>query len=893
MKKIIFIILLLSVYAFSQGRLVRSVEFNDSLDNIKTSVTLKANKQAKIVYVADYGTDEAAIQEAIDSAGTNGVVIFEPNRTYIQENGISISGSRYFSGLQFRGNNATLKRGNQQVTTLSAGIDQNTTVLQVDSVPSGWKVGDYLQVYHDSAYTTSNNNDGMKISEINGLNITLNKAVGLSGAYAVITWAAGDKVRKIYAQLSNTIDGTQGFSLDIENLNFDGNRDNNSGNYYFAVNEAIWIAGQNTITNCNFYEMPNENIFGNGFHIDKCYAYNLNGSFVHTTGFVAYTIDNFYGSISNCLTDSTNQVSSSLLNGHSESLITNSATAGRINVHNNYFFNGGEAVTPASYYYTLPGGASRDYIFTDNFCSGFPRITATQWRNTYEPLIPGNWVISNNVFRDCGTNDWTDYTLSVVNYDSIAIFGNQLWGNTTWTNLPLYTNKVQAFTTGDIETGDISSNDITSTGLTVTDGNVLIYDRSVLGAELYDYANAVSDTSGSEANDDLEWYVSNGSPTLSVESTDVQTGTYSLSIVATGDGDVEGIVDTLVLSAGQNYRISLWAKATTSDSISQQLTAWYNSDETLIDGAPSGVYVDTVWTQYVYYIQPTTDSVTIRVFVSTYGTVYGGTIGDELLIDNLSIQKVQGGNIIARGNFGYGNYYFENPTPTNGYVLKTDGNGVATWQPDISTSGAGLFNPDGITIDTTAGGLARIVPAIKSRIDSVWYKQPLEATLTDIADGTIAENLVNTANPWADNEVANNLTVDDAGIASTIARDSEVETLLLAFSDTLSISWGVLDTTYTGSLSGWKVPNDITITEISAYTDANTVTFNLEERAETTPNSAGTDVIGSDLVADTNQEETSTFTNATIAKNSWLVPTISATGDVSIFTISVRYIKTD
>lgn len=36
--------------------------------------------------------------------------------------------------------------------------------------------------------------------------------------------------------------------------------------------------------------------------------------------------------------------------------------------------------------------------------------------------------------------------------------------------------------------------------------------------------------------------------------------------------------------------------------------------------------------------------------------------------------------------------------------------------------------------------------------------QPLEATLTDIADGTIAENLVNTANPWADNEVADDIT---------------------------------------------------------------------------------------------------------------------------------------
>lgn len=48
--------------------------------------------------------------------------------------------------------------------------------------------------------------------------------------------------------------------------------------------------------------------------------------------------------------------------------------------------------------------------------------------------------------------------------------------------------------------------------------------------------------------------------------------------------------------------------------------------------------------------------------------------------------------------------------------------------------------------------------------------QPLEATLTDIADGTIVENLVNTANPWADNEVADNITVTgDVGSATVTA----------------------------------------------------------------------------------------------------------------------------
>ena len=54
--------------------------------------------------------------------------------------------------------------------------------------------------------------------------------------------------------------------------------------------------------------------------------------------------------------------------------------------------------------------------------------------------------------------------------------------------------------------------------------------------------------------------------------------------------------------------------------------------------------------------------------------------------------------------------------------------------------------------------------------------QPLEATLTDIADGTIAENLVNTANPWADNEVADNITASSYTLL-TAARDTVLAVL--------------------------------------------------------------------------------------------------------------------
>jgi len=46
--------------------------------------------------------------------------------------------------------------------------------------------------------------------------------------------------------------------------------------------------------------------------------------------------------------------------------------------------------------------------------------------------------------------------------------------------------------------------------------------------------------------------------------------------------------------------------------------------------------------------------------------------------------------------------------------------------------------------------------------------QAAEATLTDIADGTITENLVNTDNPWADNEVADALTISGGTVNNSI-----------------------------------------------------------------------------------------------------------------------------
>jgi hypothetical protein len=134
------------------------------------------------------------------------------------------------------------------------------------------------------------------------------------------------------------------------------------------------------------------------------------------------------------------------------------------------------------------------------------------------------------------------------------------------------------------------------------------------------------------------------------------------------------------------------------------------------------------------------------------------------------------------------------------------------------------------------------------------------------------------------------LTPSDANVL--LADKANADHTHSEFYDTLTASWGVMDTVTTGDYPGWKVPNNITVTEVSAYTNTGTVTFNLEERAETTPNTAGTDVMTSDLIADDDQQKTGTFSNADLDRNDWLVLVVaSITGDPTIISVTIRYVK--
>jgi len=98
----------------------------------------------------------------------------------------------------------------------------------------------------------------------------------------------------------------------------------------------------------------------------------------------------------------------------------------------------------------------------------------------------------------------------------------------------------------------------------------------------------------------------------------------------------------------------------------------------------------------------------------------------------------------------------ESTAETNA-VLFTSGGDLDGGNLGIESDGDLTYTPSTGTLDATA--LTEGGTAVYNTTESDAAYQPLESTLTDIADGTIAENLVNTANPWADDEVANTLTV--------------------------------------------------------------------------------------------------------------------------------------
>ena len=84
------------------------------------------------------------------------------------------------------------------------------------------------------------------------------------------------------------------------------------------------------------------------------------------------------------------------------------------------------------------------------------------------------------------------------------------------------------------------------------------------------------------------------------------------------------------------------------------------------------------------------------------------------------------------------------------------------------------------------------------------------------------------------------------------------------------------DPVATDSFPVLAVGTACTITRITHITDAGTVDWNLEERAEATPATAGTDVYAADEQSGTGNSVDTSFSNAALAANTWLHYSASA-----------------
>ncbi len=373
-------------------------------------------------------TDDQVIQAALNAGGKGSTVYLGQNKTYLLTNTIFVDSLQTLIG-----KNSIIRRAPQTTTTLTATASQSSNMITVSSIPAGWKVGDFVQLYTDSTWSKSTVL-GINISAISGNIITLNRTVNASGDGTITTWPVGSVVRKIYYLVESKIDGylySQPYIL--KNITFDGNKANNRGNYYWYANGMILMGGfQGAVQNCKFYNVPNENIIGHGFHIENCYAENLNGSFIHMSGDLTENSNQKKNAwIENNYSNNTNIMSNNTVNGHDQGVINLSFQGGWVSVVNNRFYNGGESVLG------LFGSDDGDpqtqgenkIIFTGNLAENFKRIIydfSANFNNT-----PKRNNITGNLFYNCGINDWGIYATTF----GIGFTGNKLMGGTTVTSI--------------------------------------------------------------------------------------------------------------------------------------------------------------------------------------------------------------------------------------------------------------------------------------------------------------------------------------------------------------------------------------------------------------------------------------------------------------------------
>jgi hypothetical protein len=269
-------------------------------------------------------------------------------------------------------------------------------------------------------------------------------------------------------------------------------------------------------------------------------------------------------------------------------------------------------------------------------------------------------------------------------------------------------------------------------------------------ANLLTTANATSDPNGNEANATTGWSATQ--VTLSVETTDVNTGTYALKVVA-NDGS-EDRARTSRNSASRKWYV--WrgaAKAVTG--------ATWRVQEPYGLPVALNILLSSSWANYVYTTNKASDLSENSVWCEV-----GGAAADTALVDNVSINELTSASLFRLQRIYYPsslavNAWMSGSTPLGLAMYKDASNWViaivqrtlTTFSVSLLKSVAGAISKVGTSVTTTysAGAVLELIPAADYQTWTVKYNTATRinaAAITDFAaTGTWYAGLFNTHNP--------------------------------------------------------------------------------------------------------------------------------------------------
>jgi len=406
--------------------------------------------------VGDGATDDTlAIRAAITAAGVNGVVNFQPNKTYLLTGAVTP-----LQGQTWNGNGATLKRAAEVKTTTATAIVKNISsqTLTLASV-AGLAVGMDVTVY-DGVTSSTGDYYNHRITALDAGA----KTITIDTAFAV-AFASGGTVIRSFSQIDTTRTGINVPDVTIRGLRFDGNQANNASHQWWWVHNEILAGGDRLkILDCYIINAQSEAIQsgGIGTEISRNWIKDCQGNGIHLSAATGGSnqgriIGNY---IKNCNLSGT-------LTGHADGCIVLSNTAADTLVDGNYCENGIGGISSINSNdnsditisnntirncttYAIGGQTSSDYVqyltITGNRCysSGYIYLysggSPSAGAGPRRFIVSGNllvltWIrmlkcydgiISDNNIYNVG--DTTNNAISVDTCQGLSITGNNIVG---------------------------------------------------------------------------------------------------------------------------------------------------------------------------------------------------------------------------------------------------------------------------------------------------------------------------------------------------------------------------------------------------------------------------------------------------------------------------------